>query len=170
MVKLQDFAGAVLVVALSVGGAHGAAYLKLGDIKGEVQESAMRGAWIEIDSVSWGATSADGKHHAWITLGEDPVAVGLLLPAVQKVRAPAARAGARDKKAGRITFSETAEGRVTKTYWLQNAVISPTADSSRVRVSYDCKSWRDALTGDTGSDCAEKGKVETEWKVERGEK
>ena len=85
MVKLQDFAGAVLVVALSVGGAHGAAYLKLGDIKGEVQESAMRGAWIEIDSVSWGATSADGKHHAWITLGEDPVAVGLLLPAVQKV-------------------------------------------------------------------------------------
>ena len=171
MVKLQDIAGAALVVALCVSGAHGAAYLKLGDIKGEVQESAMRGAWIEVSSVSWGATSADGKHQAWITLGEeDPVAVGLLLPAVQKVRAPAARAEARDKKAGRVTFSETAEGRVTKTYWLENAVISPTADARRVRVSYDCKSWRDALSGDTGSDCARKGKVEAQWKVERGEK
>ena len=130
----------------------------------------MRGEWIEVSSVSWGATSGDGKQQAWITLGEDPVAVGLLLPAVQKVRAPAARAPLRDKKAGRITFSETADGRVTKTYWLRNAVISPTADAARVRVSYDCKDWRDELTGDSGSDCPAKGRVETEWKVERGEK
>lgn len=137
--------------------AHAAGYLKMGDIKGEVK------------AVSWGASRA-GAQTLWITTEEDPQQIGLLLPAVQKVREAAAR---RSAPRGRSVSSfELTDG--GKVFTIYGAQIQPTSRANRVKVVYRCKDWRDSRTGKTGGDCAEAagkkgGNVEYEWKVEEGE-
>lgn len=162
-------AGAALAV-FCASPAFAAGYLKIGDIKGESTAASMQRGWIAVDSASLGET------RGVITVGEDPVAIGLLLPAVQKARRSSLPPPAKSKKVGHLTYRETDGGRAGKTYWLKNVEISPAGESAgahRLQLDYDCMDWRDDATGDTGGQCGaarkKKGNVETEWKVEEGE-
>jgi len=151
-------AAAALTVGLA-GAANAAIHVKYEGVEGNIQ------------SASWG-----GGNTLWLTTGEDPVEVGLLLPAVQAAREAARRS---KSSAGRArTFDEfevtdTASG---KSWTLYDAVAKP-AGGNRVRIDYRCKDWEDLRSGRVGSDCPQAygkdgkkgGNVEFEWKVEEGE-
>ncbi|MEO1251375.1 MAG: hypothetical protein AAFW81_03395 [Pseudomonadota bacterium] len=123
----------------------------------------------------------------WLTTDEDPQAVGLLLPAVQKVREAARRP---DAKSARVATAVQTASQVGKhetlaltdgdmDYVLYDVVVTPADGDRRVRVEYRCKDWTNRRTGEEGSDCrgakgeaaktGKKGNVEVEWKVEEGE-
>ncbi len=94
----------IIAVTLAAGSAQAAGYLKLGDIKGEATEASDpdHDKWIDVLSVSWGQSKpgAAGRQSATLTIKENQqaVLVGLLLPAVQKVRGAAS--SARPSRAG----------------------------------------------------------------------
>lgn len=148
-------AAAALTVGFA-GAANAAVYVKYDGIDGEAK------------AAEWSGNSV------WLTMDNDPVAIGLLLPAVQKVRAAAPRRG---KTGGgpRVRVFDGFEYTDTRTgmsYVLHDAKASP-AGGNRVRIDYRCKDWRNDRTGAQGSDCggrARKGNAETTWKVEEGEK
>lgn len=176
---ITNLVGSVLVGALAFGGgASAAGYLKIGDIKGEATANDGHKDWINLQSFSFGASraGAPADHEAEITLGQDPQAIGLLLPAVQKARDAAARSKPRRHPVA--TYREVSDdGKVLKTYWLRDVVLTPGAEGA-MKVAYSCKTWRDEATGATGGDCDDaaparakgKGKVEYNWKVEEGRK
>jgi len=167
--------GSALVAALALGGAASAAgYLKIGDIKGEATAASDHKDWIIIESMS-SPIMRQGAADSTLTItsGQDPVAIGLLLPAVQKVR----EAAARPQKAPMATYRKTdANGKVIKTYWLKDVVLSPTDKAGTVKLTYQCRTWRDEATKRKGTDCVSparsksKGKVDATWKIEEGVK
>ncbi len=176
--------GGAVVAALALGGAASAAgYLKLGDIKGEATAADGHKEWIDVESFSMpvhkpGGAASSAPQQGTLTIGDqDPVAIGLLLPAVQKVRDAAARSQTRT--APKATYRETdANGRVIRTYWLSDVTLKRGV-SGAIDISYRCKTWRDERTKKTGGDCPgdaeavqtkSKGKVEATWKVEEGVK
>jgi Type VI secretion system effector, Hcp len=190
----------IIAITFAAGSAQAAGYLKLGDIKGESTETAdaNHDKWIDVLSVDWGADKpgAAGRQSATLTIKENQqaVLVGLLLPAVQSVRGAASSAQPRradsagvggvasnkTKKARRMTYDETARGRVVKRWTLRDVeyqrLRARGRDGARhkLNITYKCKDWTVIATGKTGSDCnlpARKGRgnAETEFKVEEGE-
>jgi Type VI secretion system effector, Hcp len=186
----------IIAFTLVAGSAHAAGYLKLGDIKGESTEASDpdHDKWIDILSFNWGSQKpgAAGRQSATLTIKENQqaVLVGLLLPAVQKVRAASSSArpsrsdgagnAATTQKARRMTYDETARGRVVKRWTLRDVeyqrLRARGRDGARhkLNITYKCKDWTVIATGKTGSDCnlpARKGRgnAETEFKVEKGE-
>lgn len=132
--------------------------------------SANAAAYIKFDGVDGEAKSAEwrGGNALVVTTGEEAVAIGLLLPAVQKVRDAASRP--QTGSARKVAEFEIDNG--GKSWKLYDAIISPTGDPHTVEISFRCKDWTDARSGKSGSDCpgaARKGKVEAEWKVEEGQ-
>ncbi len=111
--------------------AHAAAYIKFDGVDGECK-------------AEW-----SGANTVYLTTDEEPQAVGLLLPAVQK-----AREAARRSSSGRgqtVDEFEIEEG--DKRWTLYDAKIQPTSDPHTVEVNYRCKDWMDLDTGAKGSDC-----------------
>ena len=181
-----NIVGSAVVAALALGGAASAAgYLKIGDIKGESTDADHKD-WINLDSVSFGthkpgsgaaarAGSGGAQGSMTLTIGDqDPVAIGLLLPAVQKVREAAARPQSRHVPVA--TYREVDDdGKVVKTYWLHDVTLKRGV-AGAVDVDYACKTWRDERTKRKGGNCEapamskSKGKVDATWKVEEGEK
>lgn len=178
---ITNIVGSVLVGALAFGGgASAAGYLKIGDIKGEATAADGHKDWINLESFSFGPSraGAPADHEAEITLGQDPQAAALLLPAVQKAREAASRSASASgpRRHPVATYREVSdEGKVLKTYWLRDVVLTP-GEGGAMKVAYSCKTWRDEATGTTGGDCDDaaparkKGKVEYNWKVEEGRK
>lgn len=184
-------AAAAAAFLCSAGAASAAIYMKFEGVKGE--SKAARGDWIEIESFSWGATSGARKNGVLtVKEGADPVAVGLLLPAVQKVRDAAAATPARSvpkgtgigagkashsarQKAGALRLRE-ANGKEWTLYDVE--IVRPrasgrTAETHRLPFTYACREW--AHGADKGGDCTEaakkkKGTVDYGWKVEEGVK
>lgn len=189
----------IIAFTLAAGSAQAAGYVKLGDIKGESAEAgdANHDKWIDVLSVDWGShkPGAASRQSATLTIKENQLAVrvGLLLPAVQKVREAApstqpsrtANAGlggvaSTTKRAGRMTYDETAGGRVVKRWTLRDVEYQRPRATGRdgathtLNITYRCKDWTVIATGKTGSDCnlparGKRGNVETEFKVEKGE-
>ncbi|MEZ5892471.1 MAG: hypothetical protein R3C58_04905 [Parvularculaceae bacterium] len=146
--------------------------LAAGAIAAALMEPAFAAAYIKFDGVDGEAKSASfgrgsgGMQSLDLTTGEDPVAVGLLLPAVQSAREAARRTGAgRPKSFSSFSFDD---GR--KTWTLHDATATPNGPNA-VKILFRCKDWLDQATGAEGSDCggAGKGKVEASWKIEKGE-
>lgn len=150
--KKRSIAIAAALASLMISPAFAAAYIKFDGVDGEAK------------SASFGRGSG-GMQSLDLTTGEDPVAIGLLLPAVQKVREAASRASRAGRPKSFSSF-EFSDGR--NTYVLHDATAHPNG-ANRVKVLFRCKDWTDAA-GKQGTDCARKGNVETEWKVEKGEK
>jgi len=151
-------AGAMTIALIGVSNA--AWYAKFDGVDGDVQ------------AASWG-----GGNTLWLTTGEDPTEVGLLLPAVQTAREAARNAktsAGRPKKFSEFELTDTSAG---KSWTLYDAVATP-AGGNRVRIDYRCKDLQDLRTGEMSSDCPQafgaderrkKGKVDASWKVEEGE-
>lgn len=179
----------IIAFTLVAGSAQAAGYLKLGDIKGEATEASdpNHDKWIDVLSVSWGQSKpgAAGRQSATLTIKENQQAVliGMLLPAVQKARSTQpSRAGvaATTQKARRMTYDETARGRVVKRWTLRDVEYQRLRASGRdgashkLNITYKCKDWTVIATGKTGSDCnlparRGRGNAETEFKIEEGE-
>ena len=103
-----------------------AGFLKLGDIKGESTTSgdANHDKWIDVLSIDWGETNADGRHNAVLTIQEGKKRIGLLLPAVQKARESSAaprRVSERLRHKGRMSYRETDGERIVKTVVFKDA-------------------------------------------------
>lgn len=160
MSRLPGVLGVSLIVALALGGpAYAPIYMKFDGVDGETAAKDHKD-WIEIESISFGATSS-GRMRGTITTGEDPVAVGMLLPAVQKVRDAANRSSSSTtaRKSPLVVYREDAGDKTVKTYWLRDVELSPAKDG-QVRITYACKTWRDEATGKKDTDCppARKGR------------
>lgn len=132
---MQKFALTLAAIAAAIGyaaSADAAAYIKFDGVDGEAKSAEWRGDTLVL------------------TTGEDPVAVGLLLPAVQ-----AAREAARRVPSGRprkvASFEIDAGGR---SWTLRDATISPTNDPHTVEIDSRCREWTDNRTGKSGGDCA----------------
>ena len=132
--------------------AHAAGYIKFDGVDGEAK------------STEW-----SGANTVFVTTEDDPQTVGLLLPAVQKVR-EAARP-TRGSRSRTVDEFEIEDG--GRRYTLHDAQIEPTNDPYTVEINFRCKTWEDMRSGRKGGDCtprAAKGKVEATWKVEEGVK
>ncbi|MEO1137074.1 MAG: hypothetical protein AAFW68_10790 [Pseudomonadota bacterium] len=162
MTNVKTFLAAAALTIGCAGAANAASFVKFDGIDGEAK------------AAEWG-----GGNTLWLTMNEDPQAIGLLLPAVQKVRAAAPRrsntgGGPRVRVFDGFEYTDTRTG---MSYVLHDAKASP-AGGKRVRIDYRCKDWRNNRTGAQGSDCVQAramrsskgGNVETTWKVEEGEK
>lgn len=151
-------AAGAMATALASAAFASPAYIKFDGVDGEVK------------SASFGRASG-GMQSLDLTTGEDPVAIGLLLPAVQKVREAASRSSAqgRPRSFSTLRFEDDRAGKI---WTLHNAQATPAGRGNRVKILFRCKDWTDMATGEQGSDCAgaRNGKVETTWKVEKGEK
>ena len=160
MKKLNVLFAAGLIAAALAGPASAAAYIKYDGVDGNVQ------------SASFGRASG-GMQSLDLTTGEDPVAVGLLLPAVQKAREAAARSNAQGRPKSFSSFEFSNAG---KTWTLHDARATPNG-ANRVKILFRCKDWVDNRSGAEGSDCGSAygkdgkkgGNVEFEWKTEEGE-
>jgi Type VI secretion system effector, Hcp len=188
----------IIAITLAAGSADAAGYMKLGDIKGESNAAgdANHDKWIDVLSIDWGSHKPGaGSQSATLTIKENQqaVLVGLLLPAVQSVReaasstqpSRAATAGvggvtSTTKKAGRMTYDETARGRVVKRWTLRDVEYQRARATGRdgarhkLNITYRCKDWTVIATGKAGSDCnlparGKRGNVEAQHKVEKGE-
>lgn len=157
MTKLTILTAAAAMAALLAAPANAAWYAKFDGVDGDFKSAQFSGA-----------------HTLYLTAPEDdPSAVALLLPAVQKVREAAP---ARSRATRSFQSVELRSGR--KTYTLYGARVQATGKPNRVKVTYRCKDWRELRSGRTGSDCPQAaygkdggkdGKAETTWKVEEGE-
>lgn len=160
----------------------GAGYLKIDDIPGESKSSDDKhDKWIDVLSIDWGAKRAGAERQSGkMTIKETPeaVPVGLLLPAVQKVRDAAAKSEEGSKKPKRtiirtrtktvtvqrkvntLTYRETARGRDSKIWTIykvemdQPVATGRAGASHEINFTYSCKSWKDVASGEKGTDCA----------------
>ena len=132
MKKIACIALASAAAAVFANTADAAAYIKFDGVDGESKSAAWQ-----------------GDNALVLTTEDDPVAVGLLLPAVQQARESARRTGGARPRA--IDDFEIAMG--ARTYVLHGAVARPTKDPHTVKVTFRCKDWTDDRTGAAGSDC-----------------
>ncbi len=135
--------------------------------------AANAAVFVKYDGVDGEAKDAqwEGAGTLWLTTESDPVAIGLLLPAVQKVRSAARPARAATVRMRAFESFELTDTDAGMQWTLHDATAAP-AGENRVKIAYSCKDWRNLRTGETGSDCARpaaRGNVETEFKVEKGE-
>ena len=84
MLRFSGVLAVSLAATLAFGGpAYAPIFMKYDGVDGETKGKEDHKDWIEVLSISFGETSA-GRMEGVITTGDEPVAVGMLLPAVQK--------------------------------------------------------------------------------------
>lgn len=159
MKKLTILLAASAIAAAFTAPASAAIYMKYDGVDGEAKAASFgrgSGAMQSLD----------------LTINEDPVAVGLLLPAVQGAREAASSMRAAPGRPKRFSTFELTDDSAGKTWTLHDAQAIPGGGAHKVKILFRCKDWSSFRTGRTGSDCAapgRKGNVETEFKVEKGE-
>lgn len=116
--------------------------------------SANAAIYIKFDGVDGDVKAADwdGANTLWLTTDKDPQAIGLLLPAVQKVREAAPRSRSGGPHVRVFDGFEVTDTSAGMTYMLHDAKAAP-AGENRVKITYRCKDWRNLSTGEKGSDC-----------------